>query len=108
MAFFSYSNAPLNLLSTAGVVLTLLSTVLMVISVLVRIFSPSYVPQGLTTVLLLVIFFGSINLLGIAVLGEYIAKIIIEVKQRPRLIRSAIIRQGVISADIPDESLRPN
>lgn len=108
MAFFSYSNAPLNLLSTAGVVLTFLSTILMVISVLVRIFSPSYVPQGLTTVLLLVIFFGSINLLGIAVLGEYIAKIIIEVKQRPRLIRSAIIRQGVISADIPDESLRPN
>ena len=108
MAFFSYSNAPLNLLSTAGVVLTLLSTVLMVISVLVRIFVPAYVPQGLTTVLLLVIFFGSINLLGIAVLGEYIAKIIIEVKQRPRLIRSAIIRQGTISADIPDESLRPN
>jgi len=108
MAFFSYSNAPLNLLSTAGVLLTLLSTILMVISILVRIFAPSYVPQGLTTLVLLVIFFGSINLLGIAVLGEYIAKIIIEVKERPRLIRSAIIRHGAITAELPDESLRPN
>ena len=80
----------------------------MVISILVRIFAPSYVPQGLTTLVLLVIFFGSINLLGIAVLGEYIAKIIIEVKERPRLIRSAIIRHGAITAELPDESLRPN
>lgn len=106
MAFFSYSNAPLNLLSTAGVVLTGISVVLMIVSVLVRVITPSLVPQGLTTLVLLVIFFGSINLLGIAVLGEYIAKIIIEVKQRPRLIRSAIIRKGTITVDIPDESLR--
>jgi dolichol-phosphate mannosyltransferase len=108
MAFFSYSNAPLNLLSTAGVLLTLLSTILMIITILVRLFAPTYVPQGLTTLVLLVIFFGSINLLAIAVIGEYIAKIIVEVKQRPRLIRSAIIRHGTITAELPDESLRPN
>jgi dolichol-phosphate mannosyltransferase len=54
----------------------------------------------------MVLFFGSINLLGIAVLGEYIGKIIIEVKQRPRLIRSAIVRNGIINTDTPNESYR--
>ncbi len=105
MAFFSYSNAPLNLLSTSGVVLTIAAVLCMVISIIVRIFFPAFVPQGVTTVLLMVLFFGSINLLGIAVLGEYIGKIVIEVKQRPRLIRSAIIRNGIINSDLPSESI---
>ena len=109
MAFFSYSNAPLNLLSTSGVVLTIAAVLCMLVSIIVKIFFPAYVPQGVTTVLLMVLFFGSINLLGIAVLGEYIGKIVIEVKQRPRLIRSAIVRNGIINADLPDVSIsRPN
>jgi hypothetical protein len=106
MAFFSYSNAPLNLLSTSGVVLTIAAVLCMVFTIFVRIFFPAFVPQGVTTVLLMVLFFGSINLLGIAVLGEYIGKIIIEVKQRPRLIRSAIVRNGSINTDTPNESHR--
>lgn len=104
MAFFSYSNAPLNLLSTVGLLLTLGSVVFMIVTVSIRLFFPSLVLQGVTTILLMVLFFGSINLLGIAVLGEYIAKIVIEVKQRPRLIRSAIVRNGVVNVDIPNES----
>jgi dolichol-phosphate mannosyltransferase len=104
MAFFSYSNAPLNLLSTVGLLLTIASVVFMLVMVAIRLFFPSLVLQGVTTILLMVLFFGSINLLGIAVLGEYIGKIVIEVKQRPRLIRSAIIRNGVVNVDIPNES----
>ena len=41
-------------------------------------------------------FFGSINLLAIGILGEYMAKILTEVKKRPKLIRSLIIRDGKI------------
>ena len=78
----------------------------MVVSIIVKIFFPEFVPQGVTTVLLMVLFFGSINLLGIAVLGEYIGKIVIEVKQRPRLIRSAIVRNGIINTETPNESHR--
>jgi dolichol-phosphate mannosyltransferase len=81
----------------------------MLTSIIIKIFFPSYVPQGVTTVLLMVLFFGSINLLGIAVIGEYIGKIVIEVKQRPRLIRSAIVRNGIINAELPSESIsRPH
>ena len=46
------------------------------------------------TVLLTTLFFGSLNLLAIGIVGEYVGKIMIEVKGRPRLIRSAMIRDG--------------
>ncbi len=105
MAFFSYSNAPLNLLTTSGIVLLVISLLLIIVSITIRIFIPTAVPTGITTVLLSIIFFGSINLLGIAIIGEYISKIMVEVKQRPRLVRSAIIRFGVINDALPYESI---
>jgi nucleoside-diphosphate-sugar epimerase/glycosyltransferase involved in cell wall biosynthesis len=104
MAFFSYSIAPLNLLTASAFVLMVVSFMLVVFSVVVRAFFPALVPSGITTVLISIIFFGSLNMLGIAILGEYIGKIVIEVKQRPRLIRSAIIRDGVVNEVIPHES----
>ena len=38
--------------------------------------------------------FGSLNLLGLGLLGEYIGKIIEETKRRPRFIRSTKIANG--------------
>jgi dolichol-phosphate mannosyltransferase len=46
--------------------------------------------------------FGSINLFAIGVVGEYVAKIMTEVKGRPRLIRSAMIRGGKSTDLLPD------
>ncbi len=57
---------------------------------------PDIAPKGVTTTLLFIMFFGSLNLLGISLLGEYIAKIFEEVKQRPLFIRKSIIRDGEV------------
>jgi dolichol-phosphate mannosyltransferase len=57
---------------------------------------PDLAPKGLTTVLLVILFFGSVNLFAIGVIGEYIAKIFEEVKQRPLFIRKHIVRDGEI------------
>jgi polyisoprenyl-phosphate glycosyltransferase len=43
-----------------------------------------------------VIFFGSINLLGVSILGQYIASIFEEVKRRPHFVRRNFIRDGEI------------
>jgi dolichol-phosphate mannosyltransferase len=59
------------------------------------------VPAGLTTVLLFILFFGSFNLFALGLVGEYVAKIMLEVKGRPRLIRAAIIREGEITQYLP-------
>ncbi len=103
---FSFSNAPLKMLSAAGIVLLGLSVVLGVIVAALRILIPDIAPRGATTLLLASLFFGAINLFAVGLLGEYIAKIMEEVKARPRLIRSGLIRNGETSQLLPDESTR--
>lgn len=95
-ALFSFSYAPLNLLSFAGIAMVCITGILSVIHVLVKVFYPEFAPQGITTVLLLIAFFGSFNLVGISLVGEYIAKIFEETKGRPVFIRRGIIRDGEV------------
>jgi dolichol-phosphate mannosyltransferase len=71
----SFSNTPLNMLSFAGSALLILALGLGVAQILARLFQPQLAPKGVTTLFLAILFFGSLNLFGVAVLGEYIAKI---------------------------------
>ena len=103
---FSFSNTPLKLLSASGVVLLGLSLVLGVIVTILRLWIPDIAPRGVTTLLLTTLFFGAINLFAIGLVGEYIAKIMEEVKSRPRLIRAGLIRNGETSQLLPDGSIR--
>jgi dolichol-phosphate mannosyltransferase len=91
---FSFSNVPMSMLTATGVVLFALSIFAVIIVALARILFPDIAPRGITTLLISVLFFGSLNLLAIGLVGEYVAKIMTEVKERPRLIRSALIRNG--------------
>jgi polyisoprenyl-phosphate glycosyltransferase len=100
---FSFSNTPLNMLTAGGVALLALSGLLGLVALLVRIFAPALVAQGLTTVLLLVLFFGSLNLFAVGLVGEYVAKIMEEVKGRPRLIRAALLKGGETTQLLPEK-----
>ncbi len=93
---FSFSNTPLNMLSFAGFSLFFLSILMMIVQITSRLFFPALAPRGVTTTLVLIIFFGSCNLFGLSLIGEYIAKIFEESKQRPLFIRRSIIRNGKI------------
>ena len=102
----SFSNVPLNMLSAAGVALLLLTFLLMMIEAALKILLPELAPRGFTSVLLMIGFFGSINLFAVGLIGEYIAKIFEEVKQRPLFIRRSLIRDGEVrlAADLPRNS----
>jgi nucleoside-diphosphate-sugar epimerase/glycosyltransferase involved in cell wall biosynthesis len=104
---FSFSNTPLKLLTVGGVLLLAASLVLGVGLTILRFWVPGIAPRGLTTVLLFSLFFGAINLFAIGLVGEYVAKIMEEVKARPRLIRAGLIRNGEVSELLPDGSVRP-
>jgi polyisoprenyl-phosphate glycosyltransferase len=103
---FSFSNTPLKLLTAGGVLLLALSVVLGFVLAILRVWLPDIVPRGFTTVLLFSLFFGAINLFAIGLVGEYVAKIMEEVKARPRLIRAGLIRNGEVSELLPDGSVR--
>ena len=92
----SFSNVPLAILSFTGVMLVLLSIVLGIAQVITRLLYPSRAASGITTVLLAILVFGSINALAVALVGEYVARIFDEVKQRPHFIRRTFIKDGEI------------
>jgi dolichol-phosphate mannosyltransferase len=94
----SFSYTPLSILSFAGTLLFLVSVVLASVQFTLRLLYPHLAPEGVTTMLLIVLFFGSVNLLALAIIGEYIAKIFEEVKRRPHFIRKSIIRHGEVRA----------
>ncbi len=100
----SFSNTPLNMLSFMGGGLLFVTVVLAVVQVALRLLHPGWVPEGLTTVLLAIMFFGSLSIFSTAILGEYMAKVFEEVKRRPLYIRRGIIRNGevrVVANEIP-------
>ena len=103
---FSFSNTPLTILTTVGVVSLGLSTLTAIIVALLRLFMPDIAPRGITTLLITILMFGSLNLFAVGLIGEYIAKIMAEVKGRPRLIRSALIRHGKSTELLPDGKAR--
>lgn len=99
---FSFSNTPLTMLTATGIVLLGVSALLALIAIFLRLFFPEVAPRGATTLLLATLGFGSLNLFAIGLVGEYVAKIMAEVKGRPRLIRSALIRNGQSTELLPD------
>lgn len=103
----SFSNAPLNALSSVSFILTGVTSLLALFQVIAKLLFPSLAPAGLTTVILGIMFFGSINLLAVSLVGEYIAKIFEEVKRRPHFLRRSIIRDGEIR-NAADETLQIN
>jgi nucleoside-diphosphate-sugar epimerase/glycosyltransferase involved in cell wall biosynthesis len=99
---FSFSNTPLTMLTGLGIVLLGISMMAALVAILLRLFFPDIAPRGATTLLIGILGFGSLNLFAIGVVGEYVAKIMTEVKGRPRLIRSALIRHGKATELLPD------
>jgi dolichol-phosphate mannosyltransferase len=91
---FSFSYVPLNVLSYVSSVLLVMTLLAMVVQVVLRLLFPGLAPRGAVTILLTVLFFGSINLFAVSLVGEYIAKIFEEVKRRPHFIRRSVIRGG--------------
>lgn len=103
---FSFSDTPLTMLTTAGIVMLGLSLIAAVVVAALRILVPDIAPRGVTTLLISILVFGSLNLFAIGVVGEYVAKIMTEVKARPRQIRAALIRHGKSTDLLPDDKAR--
>lgn len=92
----SFSDAPLNGLLFVATLLFGATVLLASVQVTLRLLFPDLSPAGVTTVLLAILFFGSLNLLAVALVGEYVGRIFTEAKGRPRFIRRAVLRRGEV------------
>ena len=89
----SFSSAPMQLVTGAGVFMFLLAVVLG-IQTLVHYFTGN-AGEGFTTVILLLLLIGSILMISLGIIGYYISKIYEEVKGRPRYLISRKIDSQV-------------
>jgi polyisoprenyl-phosphate glycosyltransferase len=89
-AIFSFSIVPLEYIIAFSGVIVGFSFLGILWQIFLRIFFPEASPSGLTTVIILMLFLGGIQLLSIGVIGVYIGYIFEEVKGRPHYIIDTI------------------
>lgn len=81
----SFSDVPLRVWGFIGFIISLISLIYAIYIVTVTLIFGADLP-GFPTLVVAIMFFGGVQLLSIGILGEYIARIFTEVKQRPNYI----------------------
>lgn len=86
----SFSNFPLRLISWLGFIVFMFTALMSGWILITKLFTDNALPGWASTVLPMY-FLGGIQILAIGVIGEYLGKIYLEVKNRPRFIIEKII-----------------
>ena len=89
----SFSTVPLRLWSYVGGAISIFAVLYAVYMVLDKIFFGNSVP-GYPSLMTAILFLGGVQLIGIGILGEYIGRIYIEAKHRPRYVVKDIVRRS--------------
>lgn len=90
-AIFSYSYAPLELITLLAIVTVAIALIGTVVQLGIRIFFPESAPTGFTALFIVVLFLGGVQLLCLAIIGSYLAHIYDEVKRRPPFVVDEVL-----------------
>jgi dolichol-phosphate mannosyltransferase len=90
-AVFSFSYLPIDVMTGLAIVIVIVSVLLAVLQIVLRLVAPQLVPSGFTTIIVLILFMGGIQLLCFSVIGAYLMHIYDEVKRRPPYIVDYIL-----------------
>lgn len=88
----SYSTAPMQTVTVLGFVMLIISVIFGVWALIDKISGRAL--EGMTTVIIITIFIGSIIMISLGIIGYYIARIYEEIKGRPKYIISSTIRSA--------------
>ena len=103
-AILSFSYIPLDLIMWIALATVGISVLGMTAQVTLRIVAPESVPRGFTTLLVIILFVGGIQLLCLSIIGSYLAHIYDEVKRRPPYIVESVINPpGARDRDTDEE-----
>jgi polyisoprenyl-phosphate glycosyltransferase len=99
-AIVAFSYVPLDLITGLALFVVGISVLGLIAEVIVRIADPHSAPKGLTTVIVIILFIGGIQLLCLSIIGSYMAHMYEEVKGRPSFVVESVINPPA-TADIP-------
>ena len=97
-SLFAFTDLPIRLLTIAGILGLMTGFSMAVIVVFARVFS-SYVVPGYAATVMLVIFFGSLNCLGLGIIGNYVWRAFLNTHRRPNFIVAASDQFGYTEDD---------
>ncbi|OGA34401.1 MAG: glycosyltransferase [Betaproteobacteria bacterium RIFCSPLOWO2_12_FULL_62_13b] len=86
----SFSATPLRMITATGLIVSLGTFIVTLWALFVRLFTDDAVP-GWTSTVVPMYFLGGIQLLSLGVIGEYLAKVYMETKKRPRYIIEKVV-----------------
>ncbi|MBQ2941563.1 MAG: glycosyltransferase family 2 protein [Clostridia bacterium] len=86
----SYSTAPMQIVTFLGFVMLAISVIFGVWALIDKIIGRAL--EGMTTVIIITIFIGSIIMISLGIIGYYIARIYEEIKGRPKYIVSSTVK----------------
>jgi len=92
-AILSFSYVPLDLITWLGLLTVAMAFVAIVVQIVVRFVDPGSVPSGFTTLIILILFLGGVQLICLSIIGSYLAHIYDEVKRRPSYIVESILNE---------------
>jgi dolichol-phosphate mannosyltransferase len=98
---FCFSNYALTLSTQAGFLIAFCSFFLGFAYAGLKIFGFPF-PLGNPTIVILVLFLGGVQMIGIGILGEYLGRVYEEVKQRPRFIVDTLYGLETRNSEIHD------
>ena len=90
-AIFSFSYVPLDFITFLALFTVGGSVLAILVQIALRILKPELVPSGFTTIIVLILFMGGVQLLCLSIIGSYLAHIYDEVKRRPPYIVESIL-----------------
>jgi dolichol-phosphate mannosyltransferase len=94
---FNFSEVPIKVITNLGLAIMLLSFALIVYTLVVKYFFDT-VPEGYTTLLIVVSLFSGVQLISLGVIGEYVLRIFFQAKQRPFfIIDKRIVDKEIVS-----------
>lgn len=91
---FSFSTKPLAYIQAVGLAIFLLTSAASLFYFINYFISPPQNATGITTVILLTLGLSGVQLISLSLLGDYLGRVLEEVKARPRYIRTKILRGG--------------
>jgi dolichol-phosphate mannosyltransferase len=99
-AIFSFSTKPLHYIQALGLVIFAASMALSLFYLILYLVHPPEDAKGITTIVLLVLGLGGVQLFSLSILGDYLGKVLEETKARPRYIRARVYKgRSVISRE---------
>ncbi len=103
-AIVSFSYVPLDMIAWLALITVAISVIALTAELVLKIVDPSLAPKGFTSLIVVMLFIGGIQLLCLAIIGSYVAHIYEESKHRPPYVVESIINAP---AGMPQEARPP-